>query len=99
MNVTQATPQNFLPPDYKVGNAAAVTATDNTRSFSDAVRVLIRVLSSRDQADDTRREAAFALGAIGDPAALPVLSVNAGSKDVYLAEICREALMKLTKTE
>ena len=46
-----------------------------------------------------RREAAFALGAIGDKSAVPVLQSNLGSEDYYLAEICLESLRKITAAE
>ena len=45
---------------------------------------------------DVRREAATALGMIGDPAAAPALRAALDSSDPYLAEAARAALRKLT---
>ena len=66
-------------------------------AFQTAVNVLIRVLQNNNEADDAKREAAFALGAIGDGSAFAVLQSNSNAADYYLAEICREALLKLKK--
>jgi HEAT repeat protein len=55
------------------------------------------VLENNNESDDTRRESAFALGAIGDAAAKPVLQRFVSSPDPYLAEICREALLKIDR--
>lgn len=88
------TPQNFLPEKYKD------TATGDISSlqfFSNAVDVLIGVLRDINESDDTRREAAFALGAIGDKKAVSALQAHISSSDPYLAEICREALAKIEK--
>ncbi|HEX8738244.1 MAG TPA: HEAT repeat domain-containing protein [Pyrinomonadaceae bacterium] len=92
------TPENFLPrelkettkPVYKNLSAAFP-------QFRAAVPVLIQALQNRREPDDARREAAFALGAIGDDAAIPALRANLSGKDYYLAEISREALEKLSK--
>lgn len=90
------TPENFLPEKYKplalekYKNLAADFA-----QFRDAVPVLIRVLQNNKETDDARREAAFALGAIGDSRALDALNRNLASKDNYLAEICKEAITKI----
>jgi HEAT repeat protein len=65
-------------------------------SFRAAVGVLIQTLQNPKEFPDVKREAAFALGAIGDKAAIPVLQANLNSEDYYLAEICREALRKIS---
>jgi HEAT repeat protein len=52
-------------------------------------------LQNSKEFDDVRREVAFALGAIGDASAIPVLQVNLIAKDYYLAKICAEALEKI----
>lgn len=65
--------------------------------FSNAVKTLIQTLQNKNEADDTRRETAFALGAIGDESAKFVLQSNSNSADNYLADICRESLEKLEK--
>ena len=90
---TVVTPQNFLPEKFKdVGPRDSGT---QPREFRTAVDVLIKVLRNDAEADDTRREAAFALGAIGDLKAAPVLQTFVSSPDPYLAEIAREALLKI----
>ena len=95
--ITTLTPQNFLPEKYK--DLGTKPTPDLQSNFTDAVRRLTKVLESSAEADDTRREAAFALGAIGEPSAEPALSKYVNSADPYLAEICREALMKLKAAE
>ena len=59
----------------------------------EAARHLLPLLA--DKKPFVRREAAFALGAIGDVAAVPVLQVNLANADYYLAKICRESLRKI----
>jgi HEAT repeat protein len=54
--------------------------------------ILIKALSNSREADDTRREAAFALGMIGDPAALPVLYAQLRSPDPYLVERTKKSI-------
>jgi len=94
------TPQNFLPERFKdFKDIDAKPSPDLLAHFAGAVKMLIHVLDSTKEADDTRREAAFALGAIGDPSAMPVLSKYISSSDVYLAEISKEALLKLRAVE
>ena len=95
--VTILTPQNFLPEKYK--DLGSKPTAGLLSHFSNAERALIRALESSSEADDTRREAAFSLGAIGDPSAETILSKYTSSPDPYLAEISREALMKLKLTE
>lgn len=93
------TPQNFLPDKYKDIAAPPVSGSSPLPQFAGVVPVLKQVLESNEEADDTRREAAFALGAIGDRSAESVLQKYVGSSDVYLAEICKEALLKLKAVE
>ena len=91
------TPQNFLPDKYK--DIGPKPSPEMLSHFSTAVSVLTRVLDSTQETDDTRREAAFALGAIGDNTARGVLAKYVSSTDPYLAEICKEALLKLKAGE
>jgi len=90
---TVVTPQNFLPDKFKKLDPEGGSA--NPTGFTGTVDVLIAVLRSNAESDDTRREAAFALGAIGDVKAVPALQTFMSSGDPYLAEICREALLKI----
>jgi len=90
------TPQNFLPEKYKeLGPAASVNDPARLPVFKTAVDVLLVVLRNKNESDDTRREAAFALGAIGDGKAIPTLQTFVSSDDPYMAEISREALLKI----
>ena len=91
------TPQNFLSEKYK--DIDSRPSPDLSTHFKSPVGVLIRVLENSSEVDDTRREAAFALGAIGDRSAEGVLTKYTSSTDVYLAEISKEALLKLRAVE
>ncbi len=86
------TPQNFLPDKFKDTRAdtAAPPAT-----FTPAIAVLTRVLQNKNESADTLREAAYSLGAIGDMSSVSVLRSNLNGPDPYLAEICKEALLKI----
>lgn len=89
------TPKNFLPDKYKDKRPAAEPATNSVPAFRAALPILVRVLSNEKESDDTRREAAFALGAIGDSSSVGPLRSKLNSPDNYLAEICKEALLKI----
>jgi hypothetical protein len=90
------TPQNFLPEKFKhLGSSDATGQVP--RIYANAVDMLTNILRNNNESDDTRREAAFALGAIGDPRSLDVLRGYLGSQDPYLAEICKEAIMKIER--
>jgi HEAT repeat protein len=93
--ISVATPRDFLPTKYK-----PISQSSNylpaPAAFRTPLRILLKVASNQREDNDTRREAAFALGAIGDPSAKPFLSANVNSEDTYLAEICREALLKIS---
>jgi len=91
--VSVLTPQNFLPEKFK--DIGPKPSADPRQYFGQAVDTLIHVLDNKSEADDTRREAAFALGAIGDQKAITVLNRYVSSSDPYLAEISRESLLKL----
>ncbi len=88
------TPQDFLPTKYKE-TAGGEPVLNTFPVFRNAVVVLTNVLQNNKEADDTRREAAFALGAIGDESSVALLRSYLNSPDIYLAEICKEALIKL----
>lgn len=93
------TPQNFLPSKYKLNYSAIQPATVSFPVFLSSATILSTVLSNNKEADDVRREAAFALGAIGEPASRSVLLRHINSPDNYLAETCKEALLKLAPVE
>jgi HEAT repeat protein len=94
------TPQNFLPPKFKkLGSAESLAQLYQRTDVNSVVATLSRVLQNADEADDTRREAAFALGAVRQPASASVLRTYITGPDPYLAEISREALLKIEKPE
>lgn len=96
-NETQViTPENFLPRESKVIKKPNYhLLADKFPVFRPAIVVLIQVLQNGRDFPDVKREAAFALGAIGDQSAVPVLQAGLGDADYYLAEICRESLRKI----
>ena len=73
---------------------AAARSLGQIRSRS-AVDVLIATLTNDTNDSDLRREAATALGLIGDAAAGPALQAAFASSDPYLSEAAREALRRL----
>lgn len=88
------TPESFLPSKYKAAGTA--TFRDLTTDFpqlKQALPVLEKVLNNPKESAETRREAAFAMGAI-DGDAGNSLATCASSPDYYLAEICKEGLLK-----
>lgn len=90
------TPQSFLPEKFKeTGDPLALKANRINADGRSAVELLIKVLSDTRETDDTRREAAFALGAFGRPEAVPALERSIAAADPYLAETAREALLKI----
>lgn len=98
LDETKLTPENFLPDKFKA--ASSVEPRDLTESlpvFASAVKVLSKVATNKAETDDTRREAAFAIGSIGSRESESLLTTFTQSNDPYLAEISREALLKLRK--
>lgn len=63
--------------------------------FLKARDILIRVLQNPREAQDVKREAAFALGEIGNSSAIPILQANFNNPDYYLAEISKKAVRKI----
>ncbi|HMQ04049.1 MAG TPA: HEAT repeat domain-containing protein [Pyrinomonadaceae bacterium] len=92
------TPQNFLSPSFKKMRPA-VTKNAPQVDLARVMATLTRVLRNSDEADDTRRAAAFALGAARQPAAAAALRPFLNSPDPYLVEICKEALIKIENEE
>ena len=73
---------------------AAARSLGQIRSRA-GVAVLIAVLQNETYDTDVRREAAIALGVIGDSAAVPALRAVFSSDDPYLSEAARDALRRL----
>ena len=74
---------------------AAAKSLGQTKSRA-AVPALVAVLGNDKLDDDIRREAAVALGLIGDASAAPALQAAAGSGDPYLAQAAINSLKKIT---
>lgn len=90
------TPENFLPEKYKVlKQPKYIYLEKDFPVFTEAANILKTVLQNSSEADDARREAAFALGAIGDDSAVSILQNKLNDKDPYLAEIARESIRKI----
>lgn len=90
------TPESLLDEKYDVlVNLKYSNLAEKNPVFSQATKVLLFVLQNQKESDDIRREAAFALGAIGDKSAITTLQSFLNAKDYYLAEICKESLAKL----
>jgi len=60
---------------------------------------LIGVLQDEKSETDLRREAAFALGEIGDVSAVPALRAATTAGDPYLAEAAHQALRKISRSQ
>ncbi len=92
------TPESPLPDKYDVlVNLQYSNLAERSSEFRQSVSVLLAILQNPKEPDDVKREAASALGTIGDFTAIRKLSENLAAKDYYLAEICRESLLKLQK--
>ncbi len=89
-------PRDFLPDEY-FSNAKPryPKLIENFPVFRGAINILISTLQNPKEFDDVKREAAFALGAIGDASGIPVLRANLNTNDFYLLKICHEALRKI----
>ena len=93
---TVVTPQNFLPEKFKELGSSDATGP-KSQMYPNAIQVLTSVLNNKSESDDTRREAAFSLGAVADSRSLDVLRGYVSSEDPYLAEICKEAILKIER--
>lgn len=95
--VSVLTPENFLPEKFNLVESLQYPKLIETfPTFRPAISVLIQTLQNPREFSDVKREAAFALGAIGDESAIPILQANTGNEDYYLAEIARESLRKIS---
>ena len=75
---------------------AAATALGHIRS-SAGVPALVTTLRNEKLSSDVRREAATALGTIGDPTAVDALNQAVNSPDPYLSRIAFESLKKISR--
>lgn len=76
---------------------SAVRSLGQIRSRA-ALPVLIIILQDEKSEDDVRREAAIALGEIGDATALPVLDGAVNSRDPHLSHAAHEAIRKIRRS-
>jgi HEAT repeat protein len=74
---------------------ASATALGRIRSRA-GVPALLGALANEKLPDDVRREAANALGLIGDPVAVPALRAASTAADPHLARTAFESLRKIT---
>jgi HEAT repeat protein len=94
------TPEAFLPEKDKVFvNLKYQNLSKKFPAFDNSRQILMRVLQNPKETNDVKREAAFALGAISDQRASPILQANLNSTDYYLAEICKESLQKIASVQ
>ncbi len=94
--VKVTTPEDFLPEKYHViEKPEYANLIEAFPMFQLANSVLIQTLQNVKESDDVKREAAFALGEIGDVSAIPILRANLTAKDYYLVQICQAALNKI----
>lgn len=91
------TPTSFLSDKPEIiKNPRYENLTENFPVFLEANNILIQTLQNPREFQDVKREAAFALGAVGSKSSLPVLQANLNNPDNYLAEISREAIRKIS---
>lgn len=94
------TPESLLPEKYDTfANLKYTNLAENNPIFRNSISVLLSVLRNLKESHDVRREAAFALGAIGDKSVIATLQNNLSAKDYYLAEICKESLLKISSSK
>lgn len=67
-------------------------------AFQNAVSLLIQILQNPAETDDVKREAAYALGEIGDAKAIPVLQSKLNVEDYYLVKNSKKALQRISPT-
>jgi len=94
----ETTPEDFLPNKYHPLKKVRFRKLSKTFPvFMNASDTLISMLQDSKEHNDTKREAAFALGEIGSQKAASVLQKYKSSPDYYLAEISKQALRKILR--
>ena len=90
------TPENFLPDKFVLFTPPNfLYLSRNFPIFLSANEILIQTLQNPRESEDTRRESAFALGAIGEDVAIQVLQKNLNGEDYYLAQIAKRSSSKI----
>ncbi|NNE97960.1 MAG: HEAT repeat domain-containing protein [Pyrinomonadaceae bacterium] len=93
---TRTTPESFLPEKHKkIVRPRFRRLVEQFPVFRRSNEIMLKVMQSPKEAPDTRREASFAVGEIGDASSIEPLKRNLRSGDYYLAEISAEALRKV----
>ena len=91
------TPEDYLPNKFNpIEKPKYPKLVETFPVFRHAIGILVQTLQNAREFADVKREAAFALGAIGDESAIPILQANLNDEDYYLAEIAKEALRKIS---
>ncbi len=94
----KTTPEDFLPNKYHpLKKAKYQQLSKMFPVFLQASSALIAMLDNPREHNDTKREAAYALGEIGERKAISILQQSASSPDYYLATISKQALRKILR--
>ncbi|MEZ5425797.1 MAG: HEAT repeat domain-containing protein [Pyrinomonadaceae bacterium] len=92
------TPRDFLPEKFhKREQPKYRDLIESFPVFSSALDALINSLKNPKEFPDVKREAAFALGELGQKAAVPALTEALRAKDYYLGRIAENALAKINR--
>lgn len=91
----QNIPQDFLPQKFKLNTLDTPPATKIDPQFLAVVHLLNSLLTSKKEASNTRRNAAFALGCIADPSSTDLITKFLNDPDPFLAEIAKESLLRI----
>lgn len=90
------TPGSFLPENFKTLKRPKYRRLfESFPTFIETNAALVKILQNPKESDDVRREAAFALGEIGDRSSIEPIKSFTSAKEYYLAEICKESLRKV----
>ena len=90
------TPNDFLPDKFVLFTPPNfLYLSKNYPIFLNANSILMQTLQNYSESADAKREAAFALGAIGEESAISVLQANLNNEDYYLAQIAKESVRKI----
>lgn len=93
----KTTPEDFLPRKYhEIEKPRYENLIETFPVFHSAINILTNSLQNKKEFRDVKREAAFALGEIGNEIAVPVLQANLNAEDYYLAEIAEQSLWKIS---
>ena len=89
----RSTPRDFLPEEYKTSQAPKSIDVALKESVYETLNGVFRDIKEN---NDTRREAAFALGTLRLEKVRFALRGCTSDEDPFLAEICKEALLRVS---